>query len=79
MVASHCTYTPCEHTAFCVGHLAADDSRIDGLNATSGCPVNPADPSSGFMLVNYDAIDGGPIDPKHDFNSITQQVCSRRK
>ena len=62
-----------------LGHLAKNNSKIDGLNGTQYNPVNPADPASEHVAVNYDAVDGGPDDPCHSFDCITQQVYGFKK
>ena len=60
-----------------LGHLHQVDPRIDGLDGTQSNPVTPSDPNSKRVPVAYDAVDGGPFDPKHDFDSITFQVRDR--
>ena len=62
-----------------LGHLAKGDPRIDGLNGSQYNPINPADPSSQKMPVNYNAVDGGPDDPCHEFDCITQQIFGFNK
>ena len=58
-----------------LGHLSFTDPRVDGLNSTQSQPMNPADPNSPRVPINWqDAVDGGPVDPAHDFDSITKQV-----
>jgi len=58
-----------------LGHLASIDSRIDGLNGSQSNPVDPSDPNSPRVPVQDNtAIDGGPFDPLHDFDSINFQL-----
>ena len=57
-----------------LGHLAQSDPRIDGPPAGASNPVNPSSPTSPTVPAANDAIDGGPYDPPHDFDSITRQV-----
>lgn len=62
-----------------LGHLKAIDPRVNGLDSTSGNPLNPLDPHSQFIPVNYDPVDGGPIDPCHAFDCATQQIYGYEK
>ena len=57
-----------------LGHLGITDPRIDGLQNNVSNPIDPLDPKSQAYRVNYNSQDGGPSDPHHDFDSITQQV-----
>lgn len=58
-----------------LGHLGLTDSRVDGLQGNYSIPVNSTNPSSPLVSPSiFDAVDGGPVDPKHDFDSITWQV-----
>ena len=57
-----------------LGHLAKTDPRIDGLTGSQYNPLDPTNPKSPHVEVNYDAVDGGPDDPCHSFDCITQQV-----
>lgn len=65
-----------------LGHLKSQNAAVDGLTPGGDfCnPVDPTDPSNTKMVcVNYDAIDGGPDDPCHSFDCITQQVYGFNK
>jgi len=58
-----------------LGHLGLVDARIDGLQNAYSNPEDPANPASPTLPVSMtDAVDGGPFDPPHDFNSITLQT-----
>ena len=58
-----------------LGHLGLANPDIDGLQGNYSNPTDPSDPNSPTVpVVIGGAIDGGPTDPLHDFNSITQQV-----
>ena len=57
-----------------LGHLSINDPRVDGLGVPRCNPLDPGVPGSAQVCVKYDAIDGGPVDPLHDFDSITKQV-----
>ena len=57
----------------------ATDKRINGCDTSCSNPENPLDPSSPRVPLSYDAVDGGPFDPLHDFDSITQQVYGFNK
>ena len=57
-----------------LGHLGLNDTRVNGVSTAQSNPLNPADPASAVIHVAFDAPDGGPSDPKHDFNSVTQQI-----
>jgi phospholipase C len=50
------------------------DPRIDGISPNTCQPVNTSDPTGEKVCVAFDAVDGGPVDPHHDFDSITFQV-----
>lgn len=55
-----------------LGHLGLTDARIDGLQSPQSNPIDPANPASKTVPVSMtDALDGGPFDPPHDFNSIS--------
>jgi phospholipase C len=62
-----------------LGHLKAIDPRVNGLDASSGNPLNPLDPHSQFIPVNYNPVDGGSIDPCHAFDCATQQIYGYEK
>ncbi len=64
-----------------LGHLSAVNSEIDGLPpGVARCnPLVPSDPKSALQCVNYDAVDGGPDDPCHGFDCITQQTYGFNK
>ena len=64
-----------------LGHLSSVNPEIDGLQpGQQYCqPNDPLDPSGPQTCVQFDAIDGGPDDPAHDFDSITQQVYGYAK
>eukprot|EP00047_Mylnosiga_fluctuans_P005125 m.238581 g.238581 ORF g.238581 m.238581 type:complete len:524 (+) comp13323_c0_seq1:1-1572(+) len=57
-----------------LGHLMKSNPNVDGLNGTQFNPEKPTDPSSKHVPVNYNAVDGGPDDPCHSFDCITQQI-----
>jgi phospholipase C len=57
-----------------LGHLGLADPRIDGLQNAVYNPINPLNASSPRIPVNFDAVDGGPFDPCHSFDCITQQI-----
>jgi len=62
-----------------LGHLGLTNADIDGLQVPQSNPVDPQNASSPRVPVAYDAIDGGPSDPLHDFDSITQQIYGFHK
>ena len=63
-----------------LGHLGLVNPAIDGLQTAQSNPMDPSDPSSPTVpVVIGGAVDGGPTDPLHDFNSITQQVFGFEK
>ena len=57
-----------------LGHLKAQDPRIDGLDGTQGNWVGGK-----FFPVNYNAVDGGPIDPCHSFDCEVMQIYGYNK
>ena len=57
-----------------LGHLALTDPRVNGLAAPHCMPLNPVNASGPQVCTAFDAVDGGPVDPLHDFDSITHQV-----
>lgn len=57
-----------------LGHLGMTDPRIDGVSTAMSCPTNTSDPNSPKVHVNFNAVDGGPVDPLHDFDSIAVQI-----
>ena len=62
-----------------LGHLALTDPRVDGLSGPRCMPLDPAKPDGPQACVKFDAVDGGPVDPLHDFDSITKQVYGYAK
>ena len=62
-----------------LGHLGLTDPRVNGLQNAPCIPEDPTNPNSAKACVNFNAIDGGPTDPLHDFDSITQQVFGFKK
>ncbi len=62
-----------------LGHLKQVNPQIDGLTPASGNPTNPLDPTSPWVPVNYNAVDGGPTDPCHSFDCVTQQIYGFQK
>ena len=57
-----------------LGHLKAQDPRIDGLDGSQGNWVGKT-----FYPVNYNAVDGGPVDPCHSFDCETIQIYGYEK
>ena len=57
-----------------LGHLKAVNPSIDGCDETCSQPLQPQNASSSRVPTNYDAVDGGPDDPCHSFDCITQQI-----
>lgn len=64
-----------------LGWMATENPEIDGLPVgVPRCnPENPLVKDSPLVCVNYDAVDGGPDDPCHAFDCITQQTFGFNK
>lgn len=62
-----------------LGHLAKANPNIDGLNGSQYNPLDPSNPRSPHIAINYKAVDGGPDDPCHSFDCITQQIFGFKK
>lgn len=64
-----------------LGYLSQENPEIDGLPVgVPRCnPTNPLEKNSPEVCVNFNAIDGGPDDPCHSFDCITQQTFGFNK
>ncbi len=62
-----------------LGHLGKTDPRIDGLNGQQSNPLDPTNPNSPKIGVNFHAVDDGPDDPCHSFGITVKGRKEREK